>query len=97
MNDDFISISQYLETKTSIKDRIIAIDGLIDSMILRAADAVDTANYSEYQMDDGQMKVRTMYRSPEDIMKGVSSLEKIKQMYVNRVNGRVTVFRGGQL
>lgn len=97
MNDNFMSISEYLGTKTSITARIEAIDSLIDSILLKIADTVGNVDISEYQMDDGQMKVRTSYRSPQDAIKGIEALEKIKQMYLNQLNGRVTVFRGGNL
>ena len=85
------TISQYLESKTTLQARIIAIDALIDSMILRVGEVVNGMNVSveEYQMDDGQMKIRTRYRNVKDVEDGVASLEKMKQMYVNRLNGRV--------
>ncbi|HET8827764.1 MAG TPA: hypothetical protein VFM79_00410 [Pelobium sp.] len=59
------------------------------------ADVVAGLNVSveEYQMDDGQMKVRTRYRTPKDVQAGVQSLETMKQLYQNRLNGRVTVLR----
>lgn len=97
MNDQFVSISEYLGSKTSIRARISAIEALIDAIILKLADTVGNADITEYQMDDGQMKVRTAYRSPQDATKGIEVLEKLKQMYLNQLNGRVTVFRGGNL
>ena len=97
MNDNFMSISEYLGTKTSVKARIVAIEALIDAILLKLADTVGNADISEYQMDDGQMKVRTAYRSPEEATKGIERLEKMKQMYLNQLNGRVTVFRGWNL
>ena len=85
------TVTQYLESKTTLQERITAIDSLIDSMILRIGEVVNGMNVSveEYQMDDGQMKIRTRYRNVKDVEAGVASLEKMKQMYVNRLNGRV--------
>lgn len=85
------TVAQYLESKTKLQDRIKAIDALIDSMILRIGEVVEGLNVSveEYQMDDGQMKIRTRYRTVKDVEAGVASLEKMKQMYVNRLHGRV--------
>lgn len=97
MNDNFKSISEYLGSKTSYRARIQAIDALIDAILLKLADNVGNVDISEYQMDDGQMKVRTAYRTPEDATKGIEALEKIKQNYINQLNGRCTVFRGGNL
>ena len=90
---EYNSISLYLETKVSLLDRINAIDKLIDAMILSVADSVVTANIAEYNLDDGQVKVKTAYRNPMDVQNGILSLEKIKQIYVNRLNGRVFCLR----
>lgn len=97
MNDGFISISQYVNSANSLRDKIVKIDNLILSMEAKLLESVDSANYQEYQMDDGQMKVRTMYRSPKDVTAGILALEQLKQRYVNRLNGRVTVLRSGNL
>lgn len=97
INDRIYTISQYVESKESLLDKINAIQALIDAMILKGLDVVGSAEYEEYQMDDGQMKVRTRYRSIEDFNNGIKFLEQTKQRYVNRYNGRVGVMRGGQI
>lgn len=81
---------QYIESKTTLLERIEAIDALIDAMIASLADyaAGNNTAIEEYQMDDGQMKIRTRYRSPKDVDSGVFALERMKQMYLNRYNGR---------
>lgn len=95
MNDNFTTISQYIECKSTLLEKIKAINLLIDAMELNMLDITDSVAYDEYQMDDGQMKVRTKYRSVKDVMEGINGLEQLKQRYVNRYNGRVTVMRGG--
>lgn len=97
MNDGLYTMSQYIECRTTLYDKIVAINALIDAMELKLLDAVGSANYSEYQMDDGQMKVRTAYRSPKDVTDGITELEKLKQRYVNRYNGRCVTLRGGNI
>lgn len=97
MNDQYLTISQYIECKSTLREKIIAIDNVISAMELKLLESVDSANYSEYQMDDGQMKIRTMYRSPKDVTVGIQGLEVLKQRYVNRYNGRVTRLVGGNL
>jgi len=97
MNDNFYSISQYIQCKTTLAAKIAAIDALIDAMELTLLESIGSANYGEYQLDDGQMKVRTVYRSPADVTRGVLELEKLKFRYVNRYNGRTNVLRGGNL
>jgi hypothetical protein len=96
MNDGIYSISQYIDCKPNLLTKIQAIDNLISAMELKLVDTVGQVNYSEYSLDDGQMKIRTVYRSPNDVLAGIDALEKLKQRYINRYNGRRTVFRGGQ-
>ena len=97
MNDVFLSISQYIECKQTLYDKIVAINNLISAMELKLVEATTNTNYSEYQLDDGQMKVRTVYRSTKEVTDGILALEQLKQRYVNRYNGRVKVLRGGNL
>ena len=97
MNDNYFSISQYIECKSTLLDKITAIDNLISAMELKLVDTVGQTNYSEYNLDDGQMKVRAAYRSPTDVMAGITALEQLKQRYVNRYNGRTRNLRGGNL
>jgi hypothetical protein len=97
MNDQYQTVSQYVDCKSTLREKIIAIDNVISAMELKLLESVDSANYSEYQMDDGQMKIRTMYRSPKEVTNGILELEKLKQRYVNRYNGRVTRLVGGNL
>ena len=84
----FDSIKVFLESKVTLRERILAIDSLIDKMILSIADGIDNANISEYQLDDGQVKIKTAYRSPSEVQSGIKSLEQMKQLYINRLNGR---------
>ena len=97
MSYQVVTISQYLESKPDLLCKIKAINDLIAALELKLLDTVGTAGYDEYSMDDGQMKVRTKYRSTADVSAGITALEIIKQRYVNQHNGRVTVFRGGNI
>ncbi len=89
------TITSYIESKKEINQKIVAIEKIIDAMILRMAEVAEGvgSTVDEYSLDDGQMKIRTSYRSIEAIQKGISALEATKQMYVNRLNTRVTVLR----
>lgn len=95
MAHTYNTISIYLESKTTLLDRICAIEVLIEAMILKMADVTSGQNsvIDEYWMDDGQMKVKTSYRSIDDVQNGVKALERMKQIYVNKYNGRSFVLR----
>lgn len=95
MNDGIYTISQYIECKSTLLEKIKAIDAVISAMELKLLDVTESTALDEYQLDDGQMKVRTKYRSVADVMAGITGLEQLKQRYVNRYNGRRIVVRGG--
>lgn len=82
--------SLYLETKSSIREKIIAIDAIIDALLVSAADAASNEGITEYWLDDGQTKIKTVYRSSESIFKGITAFQRLRQIYVNRLNGRVS-------
>ncbi|HMI01620.1 MAG TPA: hypothetical protein VK541_04015 [Pedobacter sp.] len=89
------TISTFLESKTVLQERILALDILIDKAILLLADNIDGAagNISSYELDDGQVRIKTGYRSMADIESGIKSLERMKQLYINRLYGRSVTLR----
>ena len=95
MSCEYASISLFLESKQTLIDRVNAIDSLVDVMILSMADhAAGTGpTISEYQLDDGQVKIRTAYRSIKEVEDGILALERMKHLYLNRLNGRITILR----
>jgi hypothetical protein len=97
MNDRIYTISEFIECKSKSLGKIEAVDAMIDALELKLLESIDSANYSEYQLDDGQMKVRTAYRSTAEVLNGINELEKLKQRYVNRYNGRTLTLRSGNL
>jgi hypothetical protein len=92
---EYTSISTYLMSKSKIVERIKAIDELIDLMVLTLADHIGGAGatISEYQLDDGQVKLKTGYRSINEVQNGLKGLETMREMYLNRFNGRGVVLR----
>jgi phage shock protein A len=95
MSTNSCTIEVYIESASSLKDRICRIEELIEQMELNlvTVTAGQGAVIDQYQMDDGQMTVRTSYRSVDDIEQGIHALEKLKQRYVNRFNGRSVSLR----
>ena len=88
----YTKFSEYLiKQKQSDKERLDAIDQLIEMTILKQLDAVtnNDPSISEYQFEDGQVKIRTAYRTSSDFKNALASLESIRQIYVNRLKGRV--------
>lgn len=97
MNDNFYTISQYVESKTTLAAKIVAYDTIIAGMEAAYLEAVTSGHLSEYSMNDGQMNVKAVYRSITDMNAAIQGLEQIRQRYVQRYNGRVTIVRGGNI
>ena len=91
------TIKQYLTDAKTLQDRIDRLELLIDAMILSTLNVIDSDDYnpnvSEYQLNDGQMVVKTVYKTNNDVFASIKQLEAIKQMYMNQLNGRVMSLR----
>ena len=89
------TITGYLQSRVTLSSRIEAIDLLITNAILLMGDTISGAggNISSYELDDGQVKIKTMYRSIGDVEAGIKALERMKQLYINQLNGRSCVLR----
>lgn len=88
------NIKEYIQSRSSLDAKIAAIEALIDAMLLNTIDTIDDSGTMAYTMDDGQMKVTTQYRSTTDITNGIRSLERLKNVYVSRRDGSITILRG---
>lgn len=78
----------YIETATSLRDKITKIDAIITALTATALKSAATDNITEYRLDDGQTKIETIYKGTDAIFKSIHAFEKIKQMYINQLNGR---------
>ena len=87
----------YIQSATSLSDRLTRITAIIEALELRVIDdAASTANIEEYEINDGQTKIRTVYTSVESIWKAIESFEKLKQKLLNQLNGRGMALRPWQ-
>lgn len=86
------SCGRYIESQTSLQARINAIEAVIDVLILQQANTIANSgadNIQEYQLNDGQTIIREVYRGSAGIAKAIAAWEAAKQVYINRLNGRV--------
>lgn len=86
----FDSTYKYIQSCTTLQQKIAAIDSVIDILIgqLSSPSSSNSDNVSEYQLNDGQTIIREVYRGTKGITEALASLEQQKQLYVNRLNGR---------
>lgn len=97
MNDNFYTIPQYIACKSSLLEKVKAYDAIISGMETAYLEAVTSGHLADYEMNDGQMRVKATYRSIAEMNNAIRGLEQIRMQYVNRYNGRVSVMRGGNL
>lgn len=97
MNTNYMTIPQFMEEKSKLIGKIATYDLIIEGMEKALLEATVSGSIAEYELDDGQMKCRTRYRSITDMTNALNGLRKIRQDYINRCNGRVTVLRGGNI
>jgi len=86
----------YIEGATGLTERLARINAIILALELRAVENVGDAFTDEYQIDDGQIKIRTKYRSFDAITKAIFGFEQIKNKLLNKLNGRGMVLRPWQ-
>lgn len=82
------SCSIYLQTATSLQEKIVKLDAVIDALFTAATEAAENQGIDEYSLDDGQTKIRTRYRNSTEVFKAIKDYETLRTMYQNRLNGR---------
>lgn len=80
--------SDYIESKTDLLGKIQAIDAIIASLESTALKMAANDNISEYNLNDGQTIIKTVYRGAEAVGKSIDQFERIRQRYLNRLDGR---------
>lgn len=86
----YISVSDYIATCKTNQDRITALDAVIDQLMIASLKAAESGHMDEYWFDDGHVKIRSKYRSPQDVLNTIAACERMKQIYQNRKDGRMT-------
>ena len=83
----------YLESATSVKERIEKITTIIDALYDSMDRAALSGEIEEYLIDDGQSKIKNIYRDIGSIANAIGKLEANRQMYYNRLIGRKVSLR----
>jgi len=84
------SAAIFIQTATCLKDKIAKMDAIIEALEAVALTGAGTDNLDEYELNDGQIKIKTSYRGVNAIADSINQFERIRQRYVNRLNGRIT-------
>ena len=70
-------------------EKIEKIDAIIAALEDTALQSAGNDNIEEYWLDDGQSKIKTSYKGTDQIFKSIIAFERMRQIYVNRLNGFV--------
>lgn len=84
---------EYISCASSLADKIAKIDSIIAALEDTALKAASKGFVDEYELDDGQTKIRTSYRSPKAIYDAIKAYEQQRQYYLNKCTGRVIALR----
>jgi len=85
----FSSCGLYIQSQKTLQDKITAIDKVIDALILSGETMAINDSIQEYSLNDGQTIIKTIYKGGVGIATAMRYWEGIRQMYINRLNGRM--------
>lgn len=88
----YSSIKEYLQSKTTLDAKIAVCQQIISNMegLILEFSLNGNAGTGDYELDNGQTKVKGTYRSVEDLSRSITAVETIMQRYINQKNGRMT-------
>lgn len=79
----------YIASATTLREKIVKINAIIDALESTALKAASTDNITEYSLDDGQTKIKTAYRGAAAIEASILAFTRIRNRYINELNGRM--------
>ena len=84
----------YIDSATSLIDRINRIDTIIDALLLQMS-SVGTghSDMASYSLNDGQTTISTQYTTPETISNAIRGFERMRERYMNKINGHGMLLR----
>lgn len=85
----FDSADVYINQGIDVREKITRINAIITALEDASLKAASTGNISEYSLDDGQTKIRTVYRNAVESAAAINAFETIRQRWINQLNGRV--------
>jgi hypothetical protein len=86
---EYDSAEIYIQSKTTLREKIAVIDAIISTLEATALKSAGTDNQQEYWFDDGQTKIKLIYTGASAVFRAIQDFERLRQMYVNRLNGRM--------
>jgi len=89
----FGSAKLYIDSVTTTEARLTKVIQIIDGLTDLAVTAASNDDIGEYSLNDGQVVIKTVYRSVDDIADSIFKWERVKNILLGRLNGRVVVLK----
>lgn len=77
----------YIQSAKTIVAKIEKLDLLIIALEDSALKGAGKAHIEEYEINDGQSKIRNTYRDMGSVMSAIKDFETLRIMYINRLPG----------
>jgi hypothetical protein len=92
------NFDKFLSTCKKTKDRIAAIDEIIDQLLVSAAKGALKSHITEYSLNTGQTQIKTVLTSMKDVKDAILFFEQLRNLYISRLpgHGRVVRFVDGK-
>lgn len=87
---EYSRASLYVENSTSVNEKITRIDAIITALETAALDATSNDSVVQYTLDNGQTKISETYRGSEAIFSSINKFIRLREYYINKLNGRVS-------
>jgi len=90
------TITEYVASTTDVQTRLSRVRATIaalDLQLLTMAGNSNKTTIDEYSLDDGQTKIRTIYRNPTDILQAIKALEQMESRLERRLRGGTFILR----
>lgn len=78
---------QYIIDSTSLKQRYDRIVSIITALETQQLAMVGNSDVVSYSLDDGQTRISTNYRNPDQVAKAITEYEKIAERILNQITG----------
>ncbi len=78
---------EYIIDSTGLKQRYDRVTEIITALENQMILAAGNSTTEEYELNDGQIKIRTLYRNPDSISKAIDSFEKIRNRILAELTG----------
>ena len=85
----FESAAIYIDSATTLKEKITKVQAVINALMDTALKSASSDHLKEYTLNDGQTQIKASYKGTDAIFASIRNFERLKQMYVNQLTGRM--------